>query len=77
MRTQVQSLASLSGLRIWPCCELWCKFQTKLGSHVAVAMAMAVCRLAAAAPIQPLAWEPLCAMGVTLKRKDKKDRFKT
>ena len=23
MRTQVQSLASLSGLRIWSCCELW------------------------------------------------------
>ena len=23
MRTQVRSLASLSGLRIWHCCELW------------------------------------------------------
>ena len=25
MRTQVQSLALLSGLRIWHCCELWCR----------------------------------------------------
>ena len=25
MRLQVQSLTSLSGLRIWPCCELWCR----------------------------------------------------
>ena len=24
-RTQVQSLASLGGLRIWRCCELWCR----------------------------------------------------
>ena len=25
MRMRVQSLASLSGLRIWHCCELWCR----------------------------------------------------
>ena len=25
MTMQVQSLASLSGLRIWRCLELWCK----------------------------------------------------
>ena len=25
MRTRVQSLALLSGLRIWCCCELWCR----------------------------------------------------
>ena len=25
MRLWVQSLASLSGLRIWSCCELWCR----------------------------------------------------
>ena len=24
MRMQVRSLASLSGLGIWHCCELWC-----------------------------------------------------
>ena len=33
------------------------------------------CRPAAAAPIQPLAWEPPCAAGVPLKKK-KKERKK-
>jgi len=37
MRTQVQSLASLSGLTIWHCRELWCRSQMGLGSHIAVA----------------------------------------
>ena len=37
-RMWVLSLASLRGLRIWNCCELWCKSQMKLGSCVAVAM---------------------------------------
>ena len=41
MRTQVPSPASLSGLRI-PCCrELWSRSQTWLGSGVAVAVAQA------------------------------------
>ena len=35
-RMLVQSRASLSGLRIWCCRELWCRSQTWLGSHVAV-----------------------------------------
>ena len=39
MRTRVWSLASLSGLRIWSCCELWCRLQTRLWSHIAVALA--------------------------------------
>ena len=34
-------LASLSGLRIWGCCKLWCRLQTQLGSHVAVAVVSA------------------------------------
>uniref|UniRef100_A0A8W4FIM3 Zinc finger protein 446 n=1 Tax=Sus scrofa TaxID=9823 RepID=A0A8W4FIM3_PIG len=34
----VRSLASLSGLRIWHCHELWCRSQIRLGSHVAVAL---------------------------------------
>ena len=38
MRLPVQSLASLSGLRIWSCCELWCRSQTWLGSCVTVAV---------------------------------------
>ena len=36
--TQVQSLASISGLRIWHCHELWCRSQTQLRSHVAMAV---------------------------------------
>ena len=53
MRMRVQSLALLSGLRIWHCCELRCRSQTLLGSWVA----MAVARPAAVVLIQPLAWE--------------------
>ena len=37
IRTQVGSLASLSGLRI-RVAELWCRWQTWLGSGVAVAV---------------------------------------
>ena len=33
------SLALLSGLGIWHCCELWCRSQMELRSHVAVAVA--------------------------------------
>ena len=38
MRMQVQSLALLSGLRIWRCHELWCRPQIWLGIHVAMAV---------------------------------------
>ena len=56
----VGSLALLSGLRIQHCCELWCRTQTWLGIHVAVA----VCRLAAVALIRPLAWVEYAAGSV-------------
>ena len=73
MRMRVQSLVSLSGLRIWRCHELWCRSQTWLGSWVVVAVAV----MAAPDPIGLLAWEPLYAMGATLKRqKDKKKKKK-
>ena len=36
MRLRVQSLALLSGLRIWCCCELWCRSQMWLESCIAV-----------------------------------------
>ena len=39
MRTQVRSLAWLSGSRIRCCCELCCGLQVRLGSGVAVAVA--------------------------------------
>ena len=41
LRLRVRSLAllsELSGLRIWCCCELWCRLQMRLGSCVAVAV---------------------------------------
>ena len=63
-RMQVRSLALLSGLRIRHCHELWCRSQMQLRSHVAVAVAL----------IQPLAWEPPCALGVVLKSKKKKKK---
>ena len=39
MRLQVRSLASLSGLRIRHCHELWCMSQKQFGSCIAMAMA--------------------------------------
>jgi len=42
MRWQVRSLASLSGLRIQCCRELWCRLQARLRSGIAVAVAVAV-----------------------------------
>ena len=39
MRLRVRSLASLSGLRIRRCRELWCGLQTQLGSRIAVDLA--------------------------------------
>ena len=42
MRLWVQSLALLSGLRIRHFCERWYRSQTRLGSDVAVAVAVAV-----------------------------------
>ena len=41
MTLRVQSLASLSGLRIRHCHELWGRLQTWLGSGIAVALAQA------------------------------------
>ena len=41
MRTQVPSLALLSGLRIWRCRELWCRWQTQLRSGIDVTVKQA------------------------------------
>ena len=81
MRTQVRSLALLRGLRIWHCCELWCRSQMRLGSGIAVscvagrrcgldlALLWLWLWLAAVALIWPLAWEPPFGVGETLKKK--------
>ena len=60
MRIQVRTLASLSGLRIWHCGELWFRWH----------------RLAATALIWHLAWEPPYALGAALKRPKKKKKKK-
>ena len=38
MRIEAQSLALISGLRIQHCRELWCRWQTRFGFHIAVAV---------------------------------------
>ena len=60
MSLRVRSLASISGLGIGICPELWYRSQMWLRSGVAEA-------LAAIALIRPLAWEPPYAVGVALK----------
>ena len=67
MRLQVRSLASLSGLRIRHCRELWYRSQTQLRSRVAVALARPV----ATALIGPLAWESPYASGAALEKTKK------
>ena len=64
MRMKVQSLASLSRLRIQHCHELWSTLQTQLGSGIAVVWRGSE----ATAPIRPLAWEPPYATGAALER---------
>ena len=64
MTLLVRSLALLSGLRIQRCHKLWCRSQTWVQSRVAVAVG----RLAATAPIRPLAREPPHAMEVALEK---------
>ena len=62
MRFQVRSLALLSGLRIWPCCELWCR----RGSDPELLWLW--CRPVAIVLIQSLAWELPYTAGVALKQ---------
>ena len=72
-RLRIQTLASLSGLRIWRCHELWCWSQTRLRSGVAVAVVQA----AATALIRPLAWETSGCRGYSpIKTKDKRQKKK-
>ena len=66
MRMLAQYLASLSGLRIQHCSQLWCRSQTRLESQVAVAVAQAGTR---SSNFRPLAWELPYAISVALKSK--------
>ena len=67
MRTQAQSLASVSGLR--PGIAVSSGVGHRLVSDLERLWLW--CRLGAAALIQPLAWELPCAAAVALKRKNK------
>ena len=72
MRFQVRSLALLSGLGIRRCCELWLGHRCSSDSVLLGLWH----RLAAVAPVRPLAWEPLYATGAALKKgKKKKNSF--
>ena len=64
MRLQVQSLASLSGLRLQ--CWVGCGVGCRCGSDLALLWFW--CRLAATTPIIPLAQEYPCAASTALKR---------
>ena len=70
MRLRVRSLASLSGLRIWCCHELWCRSKTWLLSCIAVAVGWQLL-----APIRPLAWEPPYAVSAALEKTKKKKKM--
>ena len=67
MRMQVQSLASLSGLRIQHCCG--CGVGRRRSSDVALLWLWG--RLVATAPIGPLDWEPPYATGAALEKHSK------
>ena len=72
MRLRVRSLASLSGSRIRRYRELWCGLQTRLGSHIAVAVVQA----GGYSSDSTLAWEPPYALGAALKSKKQKEKKK-
>ena len=65
-------MASLHGLGIWCCRELWCRSKTQLGSGVAVAVAVTVA--VTVAVIGSLAWELPYATGAAVKKQKKKGR---
>ena len=68
MKTQVQPLTLLSGLRIWHCREPWCRSQTQLRFGVAVV------RLAAAA-LPPSLGTSICH-GAAKKRRRRGEKKK-
>ena len=63
----VQSLASLTALRIWHCPELWCRSQRRLGSDVAVAVAWA-------AAVCSSDWTPHLGTSICRERGHKKNK---
>ena len=72
MRFQVRSLASLSGLKIQHCRELWWRGCTH---GLDLALLWLWCRAVAVAPIRSLVWEPPHASGGALKSKNKQTKI--
>ena len=74
MRTQVRSLALLSGLRIQRCL-VSCGVGRRCGSDPELLCLR--CRLTVVAPFQPLAWEPPYAVGAAqeMAKRQKKKEF--
>ena len=70
----VQSLALLSGLRIWRCCDLWCRSQMQLEFSVAVVWWLWR-RPVAIAPMRLLVCEPSCAAGAALEKTKRQKRI--
>ena len=72
MKLQVQSLALLSGLRVWHCRS--CGVGHRCGLDLALLWLW--CRPAATALIRPLAWQPPYAAGAALKRQNTVKKIK-
>ena len=66
MSFQVQSLALLSGLRIWRCVGHRCSSD--------LVLLWLWRRLVATAPIRPLSWEPPYAVDAALKKRQKRQK---
>ena len=72
MKMQVQSLALLSGLRIWHCCKLWCRSKMWLRSQNAVAVSLAS---NCSSNSTPSLWPSMCCRcGPKEKKKKKKKK---
>ena len=57
-------------LKIWLCCELWCRLQMQLGSGIAVALAQAGGYSSNSTP----SWEPPYATDISLIKKKRKEK---
>ena len=77
MRMRVQSLASLSGLGIWCCHELWFSSQMRLGSCIAVAVAQAGSCSSNSTPSLGTSICHQCSPKTKTKKKKKKKKKKT
>ena len=74
MRMQVRLLASLSGLRIRCCHELWHRLQMRLGSRVSVAVVQVPCYSSDLIPSLRTSIYHRCGPKKTKKQKNKQTK---